>query len=153
MSHQDHKPQVFNFAKTGANRPGSAGPKKVSESQASRIAQQGGSVEVSKKMGAGNKHDSLGRQAKHLDEDHDTLKVKTVDFNIRANIQRGRQAKGWTQKDLATQIGERQTVVAEYENGKAVPNERVLNRMEKALGMYLRGKNAGQPLGGAAPKK
>ena len=55
------------------------------------------------------------------------------------------------QKDLATQIGERVTVVSEYESGKAVPDERVLNRMEKALNMHLRGVKAGQPLGVKAP--
>lgn len=152
MSHQDHKPQVFNFgARPGSGRGGGAGPKKVTEGQAARIAQAGGSVDVTKKMGAGNKKGDLGRQAKHLDDDHDTLKVKTVDFNVRANIQRGRQLKSMTQKDLATAIGERQSVVADYETGKAVPNQQILNKMEKALGIYLRGVKAGQPLNGGPP--
>ena len=148
-SHQDHKPQVFNFGP----RPGtgSGGSKKVSESQAAKIAQTGGQVDVTKKMGAVNKKHDLGQRAKQLDDDHDTLKVKTVSHSVKVNIQKGRQAKGWTQKDLATQIGERVTVVSEYESGKAVPDERVLNRMEKALNMHLRGVKAGQPLGVKAP--
>ena len=148
-THQDHKPQVFNFGP----RPGTGGtgPKKVSESQAARIAQSGGAVEVNKKMGGANKKHDLGQRAKHLDDDHDTLKVKTVTHSVKVNIQKGRQAKNWTQKDLATQIGERVTVVAEYESGKAVPDERVLNRMEKALNMHLRGVKAGQALGVKAP--
>jgi putative transcription factor len=149
MSHQDHKPQVFNFGPRSGT--GGGGSKKVSESQANRISQVGGQVEVTKKMGAGNKHFDLGRQAKHLDDDHDTMKVKTVDFNVRANIQRGRQAKNWTQKELATAINERPSLVSDYEQGKAVPNEAVLNRMEKALGIYLRGVKGGQPLAGKGP--
>jgi len=153
MSHQDHKPQVFNFgARPGSSGGGGGGPKKVSEQQAARLVQSGGSVEVSKKMGAGNKHSDLGRQAKHLDDDNETLRVKTVDFGIRTNIRRGRQAKNWTQKELAVAINEGASLVADYENGKAVPNEGVLNRMEKALGVYLRGARAGQPMEVRQPK-
>lgn len=150
MAHQDHKPQVFNFGP----RPGSsggAGPKKVNDSQAAKIVQQGGAVDVSKKMGAGNKHSDLGRQAKRLDDDTETLKHKTVDNNVRANIQRARQAKNWTQKDLATAINEKPSVVGEYEQGKAIPNEGVLNRMEKALGVHLRGVKAGQAMEAKKP--
>ena len=115
MSHQDHKPQVFNFGP----RPGSSttGPKKVSESQAARVIQSGGTVEVTKKMNGGNKHTDLGRQAKHLDDDNETMKVKHVDFNVRSAIQRGRQAKGWTQKELAQKFNESATVVGDYDTG------------------------------------
>jgi len=146
MSHQDHKPQVFNFGP----RPGSSsgtGPKKVSEAQANRVLQSGGKVDVSKKQAPSNKHNGdLGARAKHLDDDHETLKVKTVDPVIRVNIQRGRNLKEWTQADLARLINERPTVIADYENGKAIPNEAILNRIEKALGMYVRGARAGQPM-------
>jgi len=150
MSHQDLKPQVFNFGP----RPGSSGgpgPKKVSDSQAAKIVQQGGTVEVTKKMGAGNKHNDLGRTAKRLDDDHETLKHKTVDHNLALNIQRARQAKNWTQKDLATHINEKQSVVTDYESGKAIPNEGVLVRMEKALGVHLRGVKAGQTMEAKKP--
>lgn len=58
----------------------------------------------------------------------------------------GRQAKSWTQADLAKQICEKQTVVNEYESGKAVPNQQILAKMERALGIRLRGKERGQPL-------
>ena len=49
-------------------------------------------------------------------------------------------------------INEKPQVVAEYENGKAVPNQQILNKMEKALGVRLRGKEIGQPIV-AKPKK
>ncbi len=153
MSHQDHKPQVFNFGK----RPGSSGgtgsaPKKVSETQATRIMQAGGKVDIVKKQAPSNKHNGdLGRQAKHIDDDTETLRVKTVDPMIRANIQRARQQKEWTQQDLARAINEKPSVVSDYEQGKAIPNEQVLNRMEKALGVYIRGVKAGQPLEVRAP--
>ena len=46
----------------------------------------------------------------------------------------GRQAKGWTQKDLATKICEKPQVVTEYEQGKAIPNQNVIGKIERAIG-------------------
>ena len=40
-------------------------------------------------------------------------------------IQKGRQEKGFTQKELATKINEKPQVVNEYEAGKAIPNNQV----------------------------
>ena len=39
--------------------------------------------------------------------------------------------------------------MTEYEAGKALPNQAILAKMERCLGMKLRGKDKGQPL---APK-
>lgn len=48
-------------------------------------------------------------------------------------------------------MNEKVEVVREYENGKAIPNQQVLTKLERALGVKLRGKDIGQPLTG--PKK
>lgn len=45
-----------------------------------------------------------------------------------------------SQSELAKLINEQPKVVQEYENGKAVPNQAVLAKMEKVLGVKLRGK-------------
>ena len=45
-----------------------------------------------------------------------------------------------SQAELAKLINEHPQVVQEYENGKAVPNQAVLTKMEKVLGVKLRGK-------------
>ena len=65
----------------------------------------------------------------------------------------GRQAKEMSQKDLATKICEKPQVVTEYEQGKAIPNQAVLAKMERVLGMKLRGKDKGQPLEPKGKKK
>ena len=65
----------------------------------------------------------------------------------------GRQAKEMSQKDLATKICEKPQVVTEYEQGKALPNQQVLSKMERALGIKLRGKDKGQPLEPKGKKK
>ncbi len=64
-------------------------------------------------------------------------------------IQQGRQAKNLTQKDLATKICEKPQIVTEYEQGKAIPNQTILSKMERVLEIKLRGKDKGAPL---APK-
>ena len=57
-----------------------------------------------------------------------------------------RQEKKLTQKDLATKINEKPQVINDYEAGRAQPNQQVLAKMERALGIKLRGKQIGEPL-------
>jgi ribosome-binding protein aMBF1 (putative translation factor) len=45
-----------------------------------------------------------------------------------------------TQKDLATKVNEKPSVINDYESGRAVPNQQVLSKIERALGVKLRGK-------------
>eukprot|EP01000_Liburna_glaciale_P005569 NODE_5457_length_384_cov_435.149254_g4380_i0.p1 GENE.NODE_5457_length_384_cov_435.149254_g4380_i0~~NODE_5457_length_384_cov_435.149254_g4380_i0.p1 ORF type:complete len:112 (-),score=37.69 NODE_5457_length_384_cov_435.149254_g4380_i0:48-356(-) len=93
---------------------------------------------------------------KTLDEDTETLKHKVVSKDVRTALSQGRQAKGLSQKELAAAISEKPQVVTEYESGKALPNQQVLTKMERALGIKLRGKDIGQPLerpNSAAKKK
>ncbi|KAH9589437.1 Cro/C1-type helix-turn-helix domain [Trypanosoma melophagium] len=146
MTGQDWEPQVFNFQNrnSAGKRPG-----RVSEAEANRVLQRGGDVDVLKKehFRANAQKVGPGANAKKLDEDNETLKVKRVDNSLRIAIQKARQSKGWTQQELAQRIAERVGVVTEYENGKAVPEERVLVKMEKAFGIHLRGVKAGQPFG------
>ena len=144
---QDWAPQVYNVHKSG----GADARPKAGEKASNQALQSGGSIDVSKKMTSGNvNHSGPGKNAKKLDDDHENLKHKQVDHNLRANIQKGRQLKNWNQTEFAQKIAERPSVVQEYENGKAIPNEQVLVRMEKALGLHLRGAKAMEPM---EPKK
>ncbi len=65
--------------------------------------------------------------------------VKKVDLKLSVRIQQARTKAGLTQKDLALKINEKTTVVNEYESGKAIPSNAVISKMEKALGVSLRG--------------
>ena len=144
QSSQDWKPQTFHFH--GASG-GGGNKKSLSESEANRIGQQGNGVDVVKKQSNSNQHSNgLGPNARKLDDDHENFKVKKVDFKLTVAIQKARQLKGWTQAELGKEINEKATVVTEYENGKAVPVEAVVVRMEKALGVHLRGAKAGEPM-------
>lgn len=55
-----------------------------------------------------------------------------------------RQAKGMTQKDLAVKINEKPSVIQDYESGKAIPNPQILGKMERILGVKLRGMYCGK---------
>jgi putative transcription factor len=55
-------------------------------------------------------------------------------------IQQARQAKGLTQKDLAMKISEKANVVNDYEMGRTIPNEGVLRKLERVLGVKLKSK-------------
>lgn len=112
----------------------------------------GADIETSKKFTAGqNKQSSASKNTAKLDRETEELHHEHVTLDVSKLIQQGRQAKGLTQKDLAQRINEKQQVINEYESGRAIPNNQVMSKLERAIGMKLRGKDKGQPLGG--PKK
>lgn len=51
---------------------------------------------------------------------------------------------------LPKRINEKPQIVNEYESGKAIPNQQIISKLERAVGAKLRGKDIGTPLG---PKK
>ena len=110
----------------------------------------GAAVETEQKYGAGqNKHTATTLNTTKLDRETEELKHDKLDMKVGLLIQKGRQAKGLSQKELATKICEKPQVVNEYESSKAVPNQAILGKLERTLGMKLRGKDKGAPL---APK-
>ncbi|XP_062589980.1 endothelial differentiation-related factor 1 homolog [Saccostrea cucullata] len=113
---------------------------------------QGLTVETSKKYDGGHNRQVKGdKNTAKLDRETEELHHDTVSLDVSKLIQQARSEKKLTQKDLATKINEKAHLITEYENGKAIPNQQVLAKMERVLGMKLRGKDKGQPLGG--PKK
>ena len=55
-------------------------------------------------------------------------------------VRRAREARGWKQADLGAKINERVTVIAKIESGSMIPNEDLLRRLERALGIKLKEK-------------
>lgn len=105
-----------------------------------------GNYEIHKKMATGNKHAGTDLNMAKVADDTETFKVPTVNSSVSKAIQAGRQAKGLTQKDLATKISEKPQVVQEYEAGKAIPSQQILGKLERVLGIKLRGHDIGTPL-------
>ena len=44
-----------------------------------------------------------------------------------------------SQKDVAQKINEKPSILQDYESGKAIPNPQILGKLERALGVKLRG--------------
>uniref|UniRef100_A0A8C6ERM3 Endothelial differentiation-related factor 1 n=2 Tax=Rodentia TaxID=9989 RepID=A0A8C6ERM3_MARMA len=108
---------------------------------------RGEDVETSKKWAAGqNKQHSITKNTAKLDRETEELHHDRVTLEVGKVIQRGRQSKGLTQKDLATKINEKPQVIADYESGRAIPNNQVLGKIERAIGLKLRGKDIGKPI-------
>ncbi|CAD7686530.1 unnamed protein product [Nyctereutes procyonoides] len=74
------------------------------------------------------------------------LGMDGVTLELGKVIQQGWQSKGLTQKDLATKINKKPQVIADYESGRAIPNNQVLGKIERAIGLKLRGKDIGKPI-------
>lgn len=44
-----------------------------------------------------------------------------------------------SQKEVAQKINEKPSILQDYESGKAIPNPQVLGKLERVLGVKLRG--------------
>jgi len=108
---------------------------------------QGAAIDTQQKYGAAsNKHPVATVNTAKLDRETEELKHDQVPLEVGKLIMQGRQAKGMSQKDLATKICEKPQVIGDYEAGRGIPNQQVLGKIERVIGMKLRGKDKGKPL-------
>ncbi|CAF1318077.1 unnamed protein product [Rotaria magnacalcarata] len=106
-----------------APRPGEL----KSESAIAAAQRAGIAIDTSKKYAAGNnKQHEAAKNTAILDRETEELHHERVDKDVARVIQQARIAKEWTQADLARHINEKQQVVNEYEQSKAIPNQQVL---------------------------
>ncbi|CAF0809636.1 unnamed protein product [Didymodactylos carnosus] len=123
-----------------------------SEAAIAAAARAGVPIDTSKKYAGGsNKQHESAKNTAVLDRETEELHHDRISGDVSRVIQQARVAKEWTQADLARHINEKQQVVNEYEQGKAIPNQQIISKLERALGVKLRGKDIGLPLSG--PKK
>lgn len=133
MSGQDYAPVILR-----KNGP-SGGSKQTAGSL--NAAMRAGNVESVKKFSAGgNTQNSAQKNLSKLDNETEELSHEKVSGDLKRAIIQGRTAKKMTQAQLAQQINEKPQIVQEYEQGKAIPNNQVLGKMERVLGVKLRGK-------------
>lgn len=129
---------------------GSSGPKErviKTAGQINEARRSGAITSVDKKYGIGNsKSDPEGQRLTRIDRSDEIIVPKKIEASVGKAIQKGRQDKKLSQKDLATKINEKPTIVNDYEAGRGTPNQQVLAKMERVLGIKLRGKDIGSPL-------
>lgn len=118
-----------------------------SEQAVNQARRKGVPVDTQSKFGAGtNKQIGTTKNTAKLDRETEELKHDKVPLDLGKYIMQGRQAKGWNQKDLSTRINEKPQIVNDYEAGRGIPNQAIIGKMERALGIRLRGKDRGKPL-------
>ena len=115
---------------------------------------KGEAVDTRQKYGAAtNKKPTTSKNTAKLDRETEELHHDRVSLTVARLIQQGRQQKELSRKDLAMKINEKVQVVSEYESGKAIPNDQVMGKIERAIGIKLRGKDKGKPLNKPKPKQ
>jgi len=99
------------------------------------------------KAHAGTDHQRIAK----LDRENEVAPPPKISPTVGKAIQTGRMEKGLTQKDLAQKVNEKPSVIQDYESGKAIPNPQILAKLERVVGVKLRGSDIGKKLEG--PKK
>ena len=87
------------------------------------------------------KHKHIDKKSKSVtkleDEENDDFSHKKVTLELKIAIQQARNARKMTQKQLATQMNLPVSIIMNYENGKAIPNNRFIANLERVLGAKL----------------
>jgi len=78
-----------------------------------------------------------GKTMAQLEDESEELKHASVPVELKKALMQARNAKGLSQKAMALQLGCDAKTVQEYENGKAIPNNALIAKMEKLLGAKL----------------
>lgn len=78
-----------------------------------------------------------GLMAAALENDTETLKHQTVPVELKKAIMQARAAKQLTQKAFALALNTDVKTVQSYEAGTAIPNNALIAKMERVLGVKL----------------
>ncbi|KAK8559189.1 hypothetical protein V6N12_042471 [Hibiscus sabdariffa] len=103
----------------------------------------GAEIESVKKSNAGTNRaasSSTTLNTRKLDEETENLAHDRVPTELKKAIMQARMDKKLTQAQLAQLINEKPQIIQEYESGKAIPNQQIIGKLERALGTKLRGK-------------
>ena len=76
-------------------------------------------------------------KVQQLLEGNDIVAPLKTNKELKIAIQQARIAKKWSQKELATQLNTTIQIISQYENGKAIPNNAFISKLEKKLGVKL----------------
>jgi len=58
---------------------------------------------------------------------------KKISLSVAQKIATSRASQGMTQKDLAIKMNVKPEVIRDYENGKAIPNHQVMQKLQRVL--------------------
>lgn len=70
--------------------------------------------------------------------ENDEYVIPKVSVALQQQIRDARASKGMTQKDLAAQLNIKAAIINGYESGSIVPDNKILQRMSRILGVQLK---------------
>ena len=70
-------------------------------------------------------------------ESDELIIPKKINLNLKKAIQTARTSKKISQKEFASKLGVPVQTITQYENGKAIPNNAFISKMEKILNVKL----------------
>lgn len=73
-------------------------------------------------------------------DSEDVIRTPKVTNNFCKQMQQARQEKQMTQKQLAFACNLPESKIKDYENGTAIPNQKEISKINKALGLVLKNK-------------
>jgi putative transcription factor len=127
MGDQDWKPVVLR--KNITSKPKTAG--------SMAHAKATGQVETQQKYGGGGNTGGSGINARKLEEEDATFHHASIGLDFKNALMKARSAKKWKQSDLARNINVKEEIVKKYENGQAIPDQQIINKLNRALGVKL----------------
>ena len=139
---QDFTPVSVGHGSTG--RPAAVPKSNVGLAQALRSGKVTGERKHAAETGNKGSSSATVMSAAKLDNTEET-RHQSSGKALGAAIMQARVAKKWAQKDLATKINEKAQIVQQYEQGSAIPNPQIIQKLERALNCRL-------PRPGKAPK-
>ncbi|KAA8526283.1 hypothetical protein F0562_008514 [Nyssa sinensis] len=116
---------------------------KKDEKAVNAARRMGADIDTIKKFNAATNKaasSSTSLNTKKLDDETENLTHERVPTELKKNIMQARMNKKLTQGQLAQMINEKPQIIQEYESGKAIPNQQIIVKLERALGVKLRGK-------------
>ena len=75
-----------------------------------------------------------------IDKETETFKLDKVSASLSKNIQAGRTKLGLSRDEFSKKLNVKTSVITDYENGKAIPDCQLLQKMSKILGITLKKK-------------
>ena len=109
---------------------------KNAKKEADKKALRSGKSEIKERRG----NCEIKDKNKMLDDSTEAEKLNRVTREQGLMIQNARKTKNWKQKDLANQIRVKQDIIAQYENGKAIIDNKIICLLERKLNIRLRNK-------------
>lgn len=91
-------------------------------------------ISVETKKHSSNNHKTKAQQQL---EDNDIVAPPKMSQELKLAIQKGRLMKKISQKQLATNMNTTVQLISQYENGKVVPSNAIIAKLEKQLGVKL----------------